>query len=112
MKKRMLQTLNAAYGREAAAQITPISFALPEELPQWKAYIAYAARMQASKQSVQSKSGKEQSEKSGTVAEVDGSRQDPSRNTQSDQLWILKTGQDAGRMNSRATTCRGLCFHA
>ncbi|KAL6745467.1 tubulin-tyrosine ligase family-domain-containing protein [Haematococcus lacustris] len=39
MKKRMLLTLKRMYGTEGAARITPTSFALPEELEQWKAWL-------------------------------------------------------------------------
>ena len=57
MKKRLLLTLLQAYGPAGAAALTPRSFALPEQLEEWAAWVA---------------------------------RQGPR------QLWMLKTGQDAG----------------
>jgi hypothetical protein len=38
MKKRLLMTLKRAYQQEAFS-ITPLSFALPEELQQWQAWL-------------------------------------------------------------------------
>ncbi|KAG1655075.1 hypothetical protein FOA52_009027 [Chlamydomonas sp. UWO 241] len=60
MKKRMQQALKATYGSAAFDDIMPLSFALPGELPEWRAWVKSA-----------------------------GGR--------CPALWILKTGQDAGR---------------
>ncbi len=38
MKKRLLQSLQRAY-QQGAFSITPLSFALPEELTQWQAWL-------------------------------------------------------------------------
>ncbi|KAG2432444.1 hypothetical protein HXX76_008790 [Chlamydomonas incerta] len=58
MKKRLQLTLAAAFGPGGAAALCPRSFALPEQLEEWAAWVA---------------------------------RQGPR------QLWMLKTGQDAGK---------------
>ncbi|KAG2454005.1 hypothetical protein HYH02_001048 [Chlamydomonas schloesseri] len=58
MKKRLLQTLVAAYGPGGAAALCPRSFALPEQLEEWAGWVARHGQR---------------------------------------QLWMLKTGQDAGK---------------
>ncbi|GAX73406.1 hypothetical protein CEUSTIGMA_g858.t1 [Chlamydomonas eustigma] len=61
MKKRMQQTLKACYGQEAFSWMTPLTFSLPEELPEWQAWVTEHPE------------------------HCEGG------------MWMLKTGQDAGR---------------
>lgn len=95
--------MQAAYGDQGAWQITPVSFALPEELEEWR---RWAARGHATGSAALSSVGGQ----AGGRAEALQEHQQAQRLSQQpeqegrpgscrladDELWILKTGQDAG----------------
>jgi hypothetical protein len=121
--------LQAAYGSEGAWQITPVSFALPEEFEEWKQWVGTAMHeQQGLKSPVETAQGgsgasaasaevfgehggsRGGSEASAACAEHEHSSSGtPAAALQSglgvvsergggseQELWILKTGQDAG----------------
>lgn len=93
MKKRMLCTLKAAYGEEGAWELTPVSFALPEELGAWQAWVRDHRDSNAQSLMQGVSHGKEEGPES---THKFGSRQG-SKAAPPAQLWMLKTGQDAGK---------------
>ena len=101
--------LQAAYGSEGAWQITPVSFALPEEFEEWKQWVGTAMHEQQGLKSpvetaqggsgASAASAEHEHSSSGTPAAAlqSGLGVVSERGGGSEQeLWILKTGQDAG----------------
>jgi len=118
IKKCMLETLGvrasplqAALGDQGAWRITPVSFALPEEMDEWRAWAAVGRAMgSAAHPAVGSHAGgwaegwvqasmehhsqqQQQQQQQHQHPDQEGR---PGFGLDTDELWILKTGQDAG----------------
>jgi hypothetical protein len=123
--------LQAAHGDEGASELTPLSFALPEELDQWVGWLRSQQQEQEQGRQQQQRRGRQgQAQESGQVQRQQGSDRPTSHITQAasggqiqqgvqqqsavsdtgqasggaggreswgKQLWMLKTGQDAGK---------------
>ncbi len=89
-----LGLLQGALGEEGASQLTPLSFALPEELPQWRAWIRDQEKLERVQQDGRHALQEPQLHRA-------PSERSPAATQEStgvaDQLWMLKTGQDAGK---------------
>jgi hypothetical protein len=90
MKKRLVRALRLAYGPRAWL-ITPRSFELPEQLAEWRAWVATRGAL---RQALQAGGG-------GATAAAPSSSSPPDYDhdaaAEEEDLWILKTGQDAGK---------------
>jgi tubulin polyglutamylase TTLL6/13 len=94
MKKRLVRALRLAYG-ERAWRLTPRSFELPEELPRWREWVLARRALQRALQQQQAATeaasgGADGGGAGGLAAAADN-------DISSSDLWILKTGQDAGK---------------
>ncbi|GIL89593.1 hypothetical protein Vretimale_1844 [Volvox reticuliferus] len=115
MKKRLLLTLREVLGPEAAFSITPRSFALPEELDVWEEWLRKQQKQQQTEQKqttqrmrqqggkwawrsgVEEGTGSTSSGGGGSGGGDGGDGNGGSGGGTSMGMWILKTGQDAGK---------------
>ncbi|GIL42340.1 hypothetical protein Vafri_349 [Volvox africanus] len=109
MKKRLLLTLREGLGPEAAFSITPLSFALPEELHVWEEWLReqkqQTERKPATKQ-MRQRGGAQGPERrssirveggAGATSGSGGGAGGGNGGGTCTGMWILKTGQDAGK---------------
>ncbi|GIL42342.1 hypothetical protein Vafri_349, partial [Volvox africanus] len=107
MKKRLLLTLREGLGPEAAFSITPLSFALPEELHVWEEWLReqkqQTERKPATKQ-MRQRGGAQGPERrssirveggAGATSGSGGGAGGGNGGGTCTGMWILKTGQDA-----------------
>ena len=91
--------LQASLGERAAADVTPLTFALPDEIPEWKRWLRNHREGISGGQGHQRRPQGERG-RARIGPEAGGATREGTTEAEG-ELWMLKTGQDAGAGGTR-----------